>query len=365
MNRILFLSGSRYSLFNCIRLAKSDKFSSCQCDIILFVDKNMIGIASNLKKENIFDNIIECSFINNLDTFKKVALYLNPKYIRKYCKFIDEKFFDVQYDTVISQSMLYISLLQRVYGKNIEAYLIEEGLSTYTNRVNDVHNRSIFYRLFNLFLLHQKQVQIRGCYVNKPTIMVSNNINNYIIPPLSDEIVNCLKSVFNYHYVNMERNNITFLGSPYYGIKALLKNNQIVSSNFEEICSNIVKKIFAECNENITYRKHAREDNHIENEFSNILLDCNDNIWELISKDEITDNTVLISFFSTAAFTPKLLYDSEPYVIFLYGILEEEMYNAKYLTNKLCECYKSKNKVIVPSSINEVLDILRSIAHES
>ena len=78
-------------------------------------------------------------------------------------------------------------------------------------------------------------------------------------------------------------------------------------------------------------------------------------MWELIALDDLSEDDVLICFFSTAAFTPKILFDKEPKIIFLFDLLPEKMFNAKELVSGLSEIYSNSNKVMVPTTIDEAI----------
>lgn len=78
------------------------------------------------------------------------------------------------------------------------------------------------------------------------------------------------------------------------------------------------------------------------------------------------ENTVLISVFSTACFTPKLVYNIEPTVILLYslaGLEEYDFFDNRYLNiiNKVRRNYKDSGKICVPSKIDQLESILNRI----
>jgi hypothetical protein len=89
-------------------------------------------------------------------------------------------------------------------------------------------------------------------------------------------------------------------------------------------------------------------------------------MWELISLLELSSNHVLISWFSTAQFTPNMLHRKEPWVIFLYeifrdGVSEESYKEMIKLTNILKMNYTNKHKIIVPNSVESLKNELSNI----
>lgn len=355
MTKSLFLCGSKYTLFNCINLANSVEFQNSICDIIVFCDKGLEKVAENLSKVGIFRKVIKADFVNNYSLIKKIKLFLVPKAFKE-----KETLQEDNYDRLIVQSLFYASLVSRRINYK-EIYLIEEGLSTYTSRVYSSKKRSIFFNLFNAIFMRKNTVHVNGCYVYNSKLMVSNDIKTKDLPQISKETDEILKKVFMYTRKDKSVRYITFLGSPYYGIRDLLENPKLASRQFEDCCDEIVKKILGSCGKSIIYRKHPRENISYEGTFDNLTIDSNDNIWELISEDEITNDSIIISFFSTAAFTPKILYNTEPYVIFLYGILNEKVFNADLLVQGLKGSYKNSSKVLIPKTIDEAINMMRKL----
>jgi hypothetical protein len=355
MKRTLFLCGSRYTLLNCINLAQSEAFNNEECDILIFCDKNMELLPENLKTVDCFRNVYTANFVNNYSTIKKIKLFLNPKSESAFLECSDNK-----YNLFISQSLFYASLATREFGP-AEVYLIEEGLSTYTSRVNNPNRRSLYFKVLNKFLLRKNEVKVSGYYVYCPEMMIDKTLTSKALPKLTDQAVKTLEKVFKYDNTTGRESSITYLGSPYYGIRALLEQPNMAGADFENRCDQIVTATINAFNKRVIYRKHPREDNHIEEKFDNLVLDSNENIWELIVNKELTENSIIFSFFSTAAFTPKILYDSEPYVIFLCNLLDEKLYNADYLINGLRGLYRDKSKVFAPKNQDELMNVIRRI----
>lgn len=69
---------------------------------------------------------------------------------------------------------------------------------------------------------------------------------------------------------------------------------------------------------------------------------------------------VFITNFSTAVFTPKILYDQEPVIIFLYEMMREYMTFQidTGIVEALRETYRDKEKIIIPGTVEELMGIL-------
>ena len=66
-------------------------------------------------------------------------------------------------------------------------------------------------------------------------------------------------------------------------------------------------------------------------------------------------------FFSTALFTPKMLYNKEPYLIFLYKILGIELFNANKLIRNLKSTYSNPEKIMLVENIEELFEIVSKL----
>ena len=77
---------------------------------------------------------------------------------------------------------------------------------------------------------------------------------------------------------------------------------------------------------------------------------------------------IFITIKSTAAFTPKLLFNQEPTIIFLYKLLENNILNLQPKMDDLCiavkSIYNNPEKVCIPSSDKELKQILHSLIEE-
>jgi hypothetical protein len=75
---------------------------------------------------------------------------------------------------------------------------------------------------------------------------------------------------------------------------------------------------------------------------------------------EDIDDRCLVSINSTALFNPKLLFDQEPYIIFVYKLVKL-FYDWSLFegTIKLfVEEYRDKEKIMIPESIEELREYL-------
>lgn len=89
--------------------------------------------------------------------------------------------------------------------------------------------------------------------------------------------------------------------------------------------------------------------------------------FEIVMTYEQMERKVLISIFSTACMAPKRDFGQEPYVIFTYKLFKENFsISSQYLNqiDQLREIYINKEKIYVPSSMEEYMQTLKLIREE-
>lgn len=89
--------------------------------------------------------------------------------------------------------------------------------------------------------------------------------------------------------------------------------------------------------------------------------------FECVCMNSDINNKIIVSLGSTAAATPKILLDQEPYIILLYKLIDT---NPNYLTvtNKffqaLKKSYTESAKIYIPDNISELCEILTRLCSE-
>ena len=107
--------------------------------------------------------------------------------------------------------------------------------------------------------------------------------------------------------------------------------------------------------ESLLVKKHPRDRGMSENEklFSSVP-------FEVVCMRESMENKVLITTKTTAVFMPKLMFDQEPVIIFLCGMLEKEMKEIDDHSDIeiLCDLYHEKDRILIPKDERELIDCL-------
>ena len=110
---------------------------------------------------------------------------------------------------------------------------------------------------------------------------------------------------------------------------------------------------------NALYRAHPRSSEKYEIDKMHVSKS-----WEVSCKTA-NENTILVSMGSSGLTTPKMIYDTEPFLIFTYK-LHRNMIPGFYSSFELSserakKLYTNKNKVYAPDTIEDYIDIIREI----
>lgn len=100
--------------------------------------------------------------------------------------------------------------------------------------------------------------------------------------------------------------------------------------------------------------------------YDNLVTDTGDNNWELECINVISDGDILMGCYSMSLFSPKIIADKEPYVIFLFDVLLETLNENKRRTmvktiKEFEGIYRSKDKVLIAASEADLVSILKDL----
>lgn len=363
----LFVCSTQYAILNSINIVLSDKKKyNGKTDIVIFHQtRDIKNLSKIIKKNKIFENIYDFPFINKKNAFYLFLLLAFPSvFLSRLC--LNKRSLDSlknKYKIIIAQSQLYAALFKTI-NKNAVAYLLEDGVSSYTSRTSDINRRSFFFRLANkTFLRRMLIADIKGHLLYKPEMYCGEKAFIEKLPEHKVQNRNIYNLIFKYLDNDLYNSHqFIYLGAPYYGLKLLMSNPSDADSGIEERCKLLVDDAMKALKKrSFVYRIHPIE--KIEKSYYEefCILDNCKNMWEMECQNSITNDHVLLSFFSTAAFSPKIIYDKEPYVIFLHKITGFNFFNADSLIYRLQSMYTDPQKVMQPENAKELSTILKDL----
>jgi hypothetical protein len=366
MKKNLFICSSNFTILNSINtVINNSVFKNSESDLIIFHrTDDMKSLSSKIKKTNIFKNVFDFPFIEKKNIFFFIYTILFPKkFIRNNIfKNKSKELIKNKYDTIISQNMLYISIFRGL--SKAKLFLIDEGLSSYTSRTINPKKRSVYFHIANKILFKNKLKHENISYLlYEPKISFSKNNQILELSKINYKNNLLFNNLFNYKINNLYKyNKFIYLGVPIYGLKDLMINLKNTPKNFEEKSKSLISKLFKSLKYNkLIYRPHPIENIEIDKNNDNFIIDNYKNMWEIECQNQIRNDHILISFFSTACFTPKLLFDKEPYVIIIYKILNFKFFNADKLLDRLKSIYSDPDKIIIIKDISELYKTIQKL----
>lgn len=333
--RICLICETPYQVYNAINL-RSTMMSDAVVDVFIGeVFFNATEIAKHLNESSLFNNTFTYK-VKNTNFVNKIYELFFP---RNYLKFLVDKSDDCSfvYSKIFMSSPTHFSMAMVAYNRNAEVVYFDDGIGSYIYDIG-LHNltpkRKICYKLG---FRNIKRFEFSKVYLYSPQLIIDDKTEVAKLEVSENErIKSLIDKVFDYHKDSLYHKKIVYFAMPSQDFGDRLQEEKVIE---------VLEKYKEEC----IVRLHPRENNP---DFFNFAsVDRGINQWELIAKDEITDQHILIGIYSTAQVVPKTLFDKEPYIIFQYKLYrnlftDEQIHNMeKYITNLRNE-YRNPEKII-------------------
>ena len=350
-----------YQLYNAIRIKMID-YKNDSMD--LFVVNQFFQaevLSERVIKEKIFNNVYILPngnkegnyYRRDIDFYNsKIKEIVLPQRLLQ--EWTNTKLFFDDYDILFFSLFMRTHIMLRMLNPKAKVYFFDDGTGSY--------NGAIFpygFKLHKLSFtlqhgLHKLDLNVNTIYLNYPEMATYKDIK---IAKIKDDfsITPLLKAVF-------DPENI---GSEVYKGKKFVYLTEPNDTNIYNYLDKENKVIdILDCYTcNTVIRPHPRL-NKTEYENTHIIVDTSQLLWEYLIKSMCIENIVLISDYSTAQITPKLLFGEEPYLIFLFLIMGyDKSFTDLWMLDvqKIKSVYKTPSKIFVPNTIDElrrIIDVL-------
>ena len=353
------LTMTEYQLLNVIRFVYCD-CESARHNADLFICNsidNAQGKAESLRNTGLFSNIyiIKAVTFSRNSVVRKIKTFLLTFKSDAFLQLIHpaqvETMKRKKYNVLVVPSATLQCEMFYNFFPHQELFYIEDGLGNYFGNIQNATMTK--QHEFILRLLGRKET-VRKMYVNRKDLCESNVTDEISqIPGNADErYLNLLRDIFisQAHHSVYRADDIIYLRQPM----------EDFGEMYVQIDEAIVNALFEVAGNRFIVRKHPRSRNLVD--CGPYRQDCLSTAWEYECIDSISGKNCLIGMFSTAQITPKILFDLEPVVIFLFRLfpfskakIAEEM----KMFYRFRELYRFPEKVIAPESREELFAILK------
>lgn len=300
------------------------------------------AVAEALKKTGLFCSVVFISRYNEYTGIvqKLITLIRILAPIATLRRHTDKGFVPKKYDVIFMTG--YIPMVDSVKLANPHAdiYEYEDGMASYYYDDMQSVVRTGLFQVINKWLLGGRLTfRSKRIYLNHPQLYKGGETTPaYPIPrPKNND---ALKTVFSYQPNPLyETYQTVYLTQP-------LQETPIGAHALT-----VEKDILAILGKDIALRIHPRQS--VE-DFAGYTCDTYNNLWELECAEQITDNHILIGACSTAQFTPKMLCDKEPIVIFTFPMYGEYFSAFTRMVDMLRSMYTHPERVILVRSAKEL-----------
>lgn len=289
----------------------------------------------------------------------KAVEYLNYKRIAE--KIVnDTMIYDKFWVSFMDRSSWLIFLTYKKRNKNLKLNFFEDGLGSY--QLLTVLQNELDKKLSHLLGLKSMFEEMQALYLYEPSLAINTlypSVQIKALPKIRDvKIKNLLNKIFSFEFHDLEllKGKYIFFDSPF-----LL--DEINKKQLEIIDFFIEKKKDSFC-----VKLHPRT--LLKNEVSRGYVSNVQTTIEMLCMNADMSNNVFISILSTVGITPKLMFDQEPVVIFLYKIIKLD--KKKYLWRNyfnfiedLENTYIDPTRVYIPESMQELEEILNKLNSEN
>ncbi len=339
-----------------------------ECDTVdLYVDidnaKELNSYANKLQDVSVFNRIYKIRRLIDRDKgiskyYKKIAFYMNPRMMFEKSvigdSIPDSDYYDI---TMIS----YLGPLPRAFifsYPNAKIYLFEDGLGSYLS--SQYYAFATKKDKFFQFITGRGEdtIHIENRFLFSPDFYTGKNRTSKLIVPLeTTEERHILELLLPPDESDLYcRYQFIYLTQP---IEA---NDLELVSKANHIENQIEEFLKQECPNDMLVRPHPRQ---FDKNYQPWEVDKRKLSWELSCSIKTKDDSVLIARFSTAQIVPKLLYDKEPYLMFLYKLFPENLEGTyteiENTVSRLQRIYEHKEKILVPNSISEIESMINQV----
>ncbi|MCR4633459.1 MAG: alpha-2,8-polysialyltransferase family protein [Erysipelotrichaceae bacterium] len=354
--RYLYYCNSAYQILTILNLhwhrkyASFEKIEDYDADLIVmnsFDDARRI--TEILKQEHYFCHVflVDKSFnsgrFHSLHTLIDLLVpseYLDDKYGLK------RKDMHKAYDVITAPK--YNTLISAVWRLNPKAklHLYEDGTAAYFGALDLTPDSRLYKKFFTILNYGRSFYDYERFYLNDASLFSGDHKEKTVsIPDFDPDFLMKIKKDFK-EYLNgddAKGKDILYF--------AQYLNNKDINIFIDSLLSDL-----EEYKENVLYIPHPR---HKDSKTYGFDYVNKKQIWELKQLDiNDLEEKMLIAIHSTACFTPKILFDREPYLLLFYKLCDDKVTarNDRFdiFVERFIRTYRDPGKIMIPETPDEL-----------
>ncbi len=351
-----FMCDTPLQVLNAVSFVESNA-EDCKGKSDLFLYHQFRGskeLSARLKEAGVFRNVYDSEKIceqtglkSKLSTFLRLIF---PKYtLKRLCRG-DKGYFKNQYGTIALSFYTPFSDVLRLALKPARTIQFEDGLGSYVTPDLESSYRSGIFAFINKFIVNGAlSYHPQALYLNNPSFCAHTALPVKELVGMAKQtaIADTVKTVYGFKTSLYAEHRVVYLTQPF----GPSEGGDRVSDTERQILP-LLKKT------DPIVRVHPRQP---ADTFADFTLDTVGNMWELECVENIGSGHVLIGAFSTAQLAPKIMFDREPTLVFLYKLYGAHFNNADELVARVRNAYRDSQKVLVPETVEELQDILTTL----
>ena len=355
----LIICSTPYQIFTAINMREMGLISA-QSDLLIFsyfVDAN--AVAARIREKELFQNVKVSDTRKYLDRCLKGG-YRRCIWDSLYfitCKNFTKKYgylsiYDKIYYSFIDPSIVIISKYYVQVNADVEFVGIEDGLSDYYNS-----QREIMPKWVRWFKVPKRVFMRNVLYLYSPALAPSGNGRYFVeklpSPNNNEKLLHVLNYVFQYPSGMQIQQKVLYfdqLSHPRVG----------ADDDFNISVTKILKEV---CDNNCLVKIHPRRKYDIYHNIGIKHFPLQSVPFELCCLNLNIEDKIFITNISSACFMPKIIFNKEPYVIFLFDINHDTDHDkdVKSFLERFVDTYEMPEKIFFVDSLDEMKTVLMKL----
>ena len=364
-NHICIFASTKFQILNAMHLTVSKKLFADLYIIDEGIYKNCRLLASKIEEEKIFQHVI-------LINAKKILKFSNYQYVNsflcyiKYQKIVSSFLLPYKYDIMLFCTGSLIERLTRFFfiqknNSNTRFLMYDEGVGSYLDNMEQIHRlgdkilRRIIFKKDASRVVFDKLLYIPELYIhyNDPKYGKA-----YGIPSIDfSKELDIYNRVYEYQKYFELKEPLILMDFPY---------KDCFTETGKRKYEALIKQVAHFEKFELVIKKHPSDKS--KNELNVKYYDYSEVPFEIIIANSDINNKILLSVFSTATVTPKIIFNKEPTVIILYKIFQDDFIKPN---NFICNFFERAKKLYqgdnfyIPETQEELFFILNHLKEEN